>query len=422
MMLTPFRSFFTTILVVLVLLSVPFTLSGQGNSGGNGKPGGPPLWELSGNSTSSGDFLGTTNSMPLILKTDGTEHLRLLPNGNVGIGTSAPLRSLDVAGDALVRQTLYVQNGMEIGGVLRPHSGDSTIDMDGEARMMDGACVMNGRFGIGTGSPSERLTVQGDARIHGRTNTDSLKVNGKTEFGYATFDSLKVGDSSVWIGGIGPKGSSKNNVIRANNNGDLQLQKEETPSQNHIGNVGISTSSPEKKLHVKAVHKSSIQDPTEDPYLGDHAGIMLENVVELNGTVSNAKWKITPRVKSGGDSKLDIGKVGGATPLIIKDNGLVEVHDRIELGGFLQNGQLKILSNNSGVNHTVNAEDNLNGVSGVMQINAEDGTTGNSTGGVAMTVNDDADKSLFLREDGKVGIGTSQPQERLDIEGSSAKL
>jgi hypothetical protein len=53
-------------------------------------------WELTGNSgTSYRNFVGTTDSKPIIFKTNNTERMRLLEdNGFVGIGTELPQQKL----------------------------------------------------------------------------------------------------------------------------------------------------------------------------------------------------------------------------------------------------------------------------------------------------------------------------------------
>jgi hypothetical protein len=58
-------------------------------------------WLLGGNSgtTAGTNFIGTTDSQALVFKTNNTEAVRILANGNVGIGTNAPATKLDLQGD-----------------------------------------------------------------------------------------------------------------------------------------------------------------------------------------------------------------------------------------------------------------------------------------------------------------------------------
>jgi hypothetical protein len=56
-------------------------------------------WSLSGNSVASGDFLGTTNDEPVIIKTNGVERMRISNstyNGYVGIGVTNPTYRLQL--------------------------------------------------------------------------------------------------------------------------------------------------------------------------------------------------------------------------------------------------------------------------------------------------------------------------------------
>jgi hypothetical protein len=57
-------------------------------------------WQLTGNSgTAAGnEFLGTTDSQPLVIKTNNNEALRIDTNGNVGIGATSFTEKLSVAG------------------------------------------------------------------------------------------------------------------------------------------------------------------------------------------------------------------------------------------------------------------------------------------------------------------------------------
>jgi hypothetical protein len=53
-------------------------------------------WHLAGNIASPTDFIGTTNSEALKIHTQGSEKVRILTTGEMGIGTTTPMAQLDV--------------------------------------------------------------------------------------------------------------------------------------------------------------------------------------------------------------------------------------------------------------------------------------------------------------------------------------
>lgn len=67
-------------------------------------------WKLAGNATTTPgtavgqNYLGTTDAKDLVLATAATERLRVLSNGNVGIGANNPRTSLDVNGGLSLRE------------------------------------------------------------------------------------------------------------------------------------------------------------------------------------------------------------------------------------------------------------------------------------------------------------------------------
>jgi hypothetical protein len=60
-------------------------------------------WSLTGNDASSEHFLGTTNPTALAVRTNDVERMRIDTAGNVGIGTTTPQVSADVAGALAVQ-------------------------------------------------------------------------------------------------------------------------------------------------------------------------------------------------------------------------------------------------------------------------------------------------------------------------------
>lgn len=93
-------------------------------------------WQLQGNTnTNPGpDFLGTTDTKDLVVKTNNTEAVRVLSDGKVGIGTPTPVHTLQVQGDvrfvgdfvnqeALGANSATIQNVPFTNGVFTPLTG-----------------------------------------------------------------------------------------------------------------------------------------------------------------------------------------------------------------------------------------------------------------------------------------------------------
>src|SRR3954462_3030929 len=55
-----------------------------------------PNWNTNGNAIGAGDFLGSTNSQPLVVKTNGAEQVRVGTDGRVGVGLDAPRTQVHV--------------------------------------------------------------------------------------------------------------------------------------------------------------------------------------------------------------------------------------------------------------------------------------------------------------------------------------
>jgi hypothetical protein len=75
-------------------------------------------WLLGGNAgTTAGQFLGTTDSQPLVFGTNNTEQMRLTPTGQLGIGTTMPAHLLDLQANSSVGgQDIHIEaNGIPTG-------------------------------------------------------------------------------------------------------------------------------------------------------------------------------------------------------------------------------------------------------------------------------------------------------------------
>jgi len=199
----------------------------------------------------------------------------LLVQGNVGIGTTSPFGKLDV-------------NSAEILGNFIDDDGDGLTD-----EQEDVIFTINGNVGIGTTAPACLLDVVGTPVVSGDTrsliyacdnSSFAQGVGGGISFG-GRFNS--AGAFSVdqgWIKGI------KENATDGNMAGALVFGTKPSgaPAAERMritsnGNVGIGTTSPQRKLHIAKGNLPCIQ-LTNDT--SGH-GLLDGSIISQNGTALN---------------------------------------------------------------------------------------------------------------------------------------
>ncbi len=199
-------------------------------------------WYLSGNSTISGDFIGTTSTTPLELKTtntgtpqpinfytNNTQKATILANGNFGVGLLAPLYPLDVQDNINVNTTGFL-NGYRINGftVLQTPALENVFVGRGSAANFTGSTLGQNTFvGFNAGgsyissntSGGDRNTfvgrAAGFANVAGRFNTfigcdaglSLVSGNENTFVGeHAGFRQVS-GDNNTYVGGHSGQGT-----------------------------------------------------------------------------------------------------------------------------------------------------------------------------------------------------------------------
>lgn len=242
-----------------------------------------------GHPTIGGAEFGTTTAHPLIFSTNGVERMRITPDGALLYGTTvqgAPFElytpsaslysptSTQPARMRLINSSLTLNSAMEINlgghdstGVPSSRvrlvsistnntpaqtSGDFAIGLRVNGALFESArFVSNGRVGIGTSAPTQKLDVQGGAI----NASGGLCMNGDCRTAWSQVGG--GGGSSQWT-------TSGSNIFY------------------NLGNVGINQSSPGAKLHVSGVstngtaqfggsvfstHINWNGDATEDTYI-----------------------------------------------------------------------------------------------------------------------------------------------------------
>jgi hypothetical protein len=191
------------------------------------------LWKLGGNSGAdpATSFLGTTDAQPLVMKTNGSERMRIGTDGKVGVDTPNPSYKLHVGtGDAGLR----VEGPGISGGTAVSVGGFGDVGIDSPGVPQGRFVVKNGgSVGIGEANPSAKLEV----------STNSTNAGNNT----AEFGAPAIGPNLSHI----HYGSTGDWYIRsAANAGKVVLQ-------DSGGNVGVGTASPGEKLSIAGTVQST---------------------------------------------------------------------------------------------------------------------------------------------------------------------
>ena len=239
--------------------AVPLAVNGATRINGN--------LTLSANGLTAGNYatLNHDNQDLTLSTTNGTGHIILQPTGNVGIGTTSPASSLQIGG---VGATGYASQKIAWGdgtraGSININSTGSYLYASGDQIFAPGSIermriTSTGNVGIGEASPAGKLHIydSSDSKILIEENGGigrylTLSYNsGAADIHVHSTDDLRVGlnDGSAYFDIDGDDSAHNIDVLtgtagRVNVNNALYAIKG--------GNVGIGTTGPTNKLHVR---------------------------------------------------------------------------------------------------------------------------------------------------------------------------
>ena len=179
----------------------------------------PNEWRLDGNATAAADFLGTTNEQPLSIRTANVERIRVLAEGNVGVGLPDPRVELHVLGriasgldfTSAGALTLFPPDGFAWFHIDNGPAGGRPI---GRLRISHGpnpgsnelmTFLQSGNVGVGTAGPAVKLHVTGNrVRLESRGKRLDLRADGGSV-------DVQSETHNLYLHSSGPGG--RNNVI-----------------------------------------------------------------------------------------------------------------------------------------------------------------------------------------------------------------
>lgn len=260
---------FNLITVTVCLFGILFLISNtaysQGNSNGNANSnnnanGNAIKWETQGNNADTSDFIGTTNSTALKMRTNNVERMRITKDGKFGIGISNPLERFELQGnfklsgdvifsgyadinDTLGKFLFVDKNGRTFTKTLDQLKTDFyalPIDLPEPATYCDVIGVQqsptwsNGPnkifslcpdvfVGIGTNDPQKQLDVRGT------TQTRILEV-GREYSNYSLISGYRTGVTSSSLFSLGqynPQTQTEHLALGLKSSGELSLNYKE---------------------------------------------------------------------------------------------------------------------------------------------------------------------------------------------------
>ena len=370
--------------------------------------------------TTDGSYLFYTG------QTDGgtNERMQISSTGQVGIGgtpTDGPLhifnahsgtqRSVIIentaGGDA---STQYEATGgsVWVSGLDNSDSDKFKISQN-ELGDVDRLTIdTGGNIGIGTASPSSNLhiydsTINSSDILYLQTGADS--VNDYVGIKFATAVGGSGPHAAIRVYGGPSAGDSYISLLTTSDGGTLA----QGLTQDHIGNVGIGTTSPSSKLHVAG-----------DALLAD-GKLLVTNTSGNTGAIYNG-------TSDAGDVRLTGGNAHNSGAGIVLYGGSHSATPDVAIFNTGSTERMRLSSTGLGIGVTPSYKlhsvadvanwgayiknENAAGYGLLVAAGKADGTTD------AFQVDNVAGTTLMLLQgDGKLGIGTTSPSQTLHVEG-----
>jgi hypothetical protein len=405
---------------------------------------------------------GTTGGFLTFQTNNGNERMRIDTNGNVGIGTTNPIADLHVNGDVQIGSSVapnsygalqvnQTSNVDEEGiAILSASAGrsmriwvDETKSYINSGNGGSGDLILNegaGKVGIGVTDPDEKLEIDGNIKIGadkwyrmggdafqigvdgasngmhfhaGNSEKLTILAGGNVGIGTtnpqqllhikrdATNPYVRISSGAFTGLDVGQEVSVGNAVFNLRDDKDIRflINGSDVIRVKNTGNVGIGTVSPAAKLHV---YNSGGGDAT------DKAGMLSEAVIKLQPHASNSTNMLFAQVNGGSGMGIQV------------TNGPATANWDIALSPFGGNVGIGVTnpSNKLTVEDTIGIK--RSGVAAITTLQQTgSGLTLNAPAGYhPFIIKSNGVEQVRFANTGNVGIGTTSPGTKLDVNGN----
>lgn len=377
---------------------------------------------------------GAVNASSSLQVTGATRlYSTLFVDGNVGIGTTSPSQKLDVEGNVKISG---VGNGLIFpdGTTLTTASATSTgVSNDGDVNVAADAdlngsgniffatngtnraiIANNGNFGIGTTSPTAQLSVANRLYVGG-TGTSTFENN------LHVLGTLQTGTGSIFLGDTFLQASNGAFALNTNatstfgTNG-LNIGSNQFVVQQTSGRVGINTDTPDARLDIEGPRGSDfirLTDTTGPRTWGLQSNSISSFAIQDNGSTVFAISAGAGSVGIGiGDTvpnaKLRVDAPSNNRAITVGQLFTVMGDGKTSIGKDLPSATLDVLGT-AVISSTLSA-----GTTTVTNLAVTNNSTSTFAGGVTVGTN----QFVVQQATGRVGIGTANPSEELDVVGT----
>ena len=341
-------------------------------------------------SSSSYAGIGTASDHKLAIRTNGTDKVTVLSNGNVGIGTTAPSQKLHISGNMRLtgafRDRLNSQGAANYVLTSTGSNGTQWVDASGSS-IIGGPYLpltggtLSGNLAIIKSQPT--LTL-----VDGVTVSYLQNINGSLYY-------------SAWLG---------DNIFQSNSGQTMVIKQN--------GNVGIGTTSPAVKLHVNdsvgGILRLSDTSATADGEkiggieTGVADGTFFSGINFFRHDSNDGEIRFRTKVNNINTDVMTIvdGNVGIGTTSPVK---------KLEVNGtFKATGDSSI----DGTGNLLIRNSSATGCGITFVDNVWQGGIEHISGNLYFRTGGQVDK-MTIKTNGNVGIGTTSPTAKLEVKGGS---